>query len=121
MQPLPALEIDYNCIVTPYHVEGWDLALRDCHLLERYPNITHDLIYGSPIGNPPPLTYTSIPPNMPSATEHSDMVDAHFSDELLDICPALILLNKHIHSSMVISTLLLLVTLKGLLVVGSGG
>lgn len=52
------------------------------YLLECYPNITHDLIYGSPIGNPPPLTYTFTPPNMPSATEHSDMVDTHFLDEL---------------------------------------
>lgn len=26
-QLLPALKIDYKCIVMPYHVEGWDLAL----------------------------------------------------------------------------------------------
>jgi hypothetical protein len=78
----PALEIDYNHIVTPYYVEGWVIALHKCNLLEHYPNIVHDLIYGSPIGSPPPLTYTFIPHNMPSATEHSAGVNAHILDKL---------------------------------------
>jgi hypothetical protein len=81
-QQLAALKTDYNRIIMLYHVEGWTAALRDCHLLEQYPNIIHDLIYGSPIGNPPPLAYTFIPRNMPSAIEQSERVDAHFLDEI---------------------------------------
>lgn len=82
MWPSLALEIDYNCIITPYHVEGWATALHECNLLEHYLNIVHDLFYGSPIGNPPPLTYTFIPHNMPHVSEHSAGVDALILDEL---------------------------------------
>jgi hypothetical protein len=81
MWPSPALKIDYNHIVVAYYVEGWVMALHECNL-KHYLNIVHNLIYGSPIGNPPLLTYTFIPHNMPSATEHSAGVNAHILDKL---------------------------------------
>jgi hypothetical protein len=80
-QHLVALETDYKHVITPYRVEAWKTALHDLNLQSKYPNLIHDLTFGAPIGNPPRLTYTFIPPNMPSADEHVDMVDEHFSQE----------------------------------------
>ena len=76
-----ALETDYNRL-TPYRVEGWVTALHQCNLQQKYPNLVHDLMYGSRIGIPPLLSHTFIPPNMTSANEHAEMVDQHFQDEL---------------------------------------
>ncbi|KAJ7608740.1 hypothetical protein FB45DRAFT_1039411 [Roridomyces roridus] len=44
-----ALAIERECVVTPYLPAGWLKALRDCNLLQRYPNLVHDLSFGSPI------------------------------------------------------------------------
>jgi len=71
MERLPALEIDicqllYK-VVTPYVLEAWRQALLDAGILRNYPNLVHDLEFGSPIGNPPPIDFTFIPKNLPSA------------------------------------------------------
>ncbi|KAJ7182085.1 hypothetical protein C8R46DRAFT_885221 [Mycena filopes] len=57
-----------NCtrIVTPYHAAGWSKALGDCNLLTRYPNLVHDISFGSPIGNPPSPSFTFTPPMVPA-------------------------------------------------------
>jgi hypothetical protein len=77
-----ALETDYHRIVTPYNTTEWSVALNKFNLQSKYPNLVHDIVFGSPIGNPPPLTYTFIPNNMASADEHSNMVDKHFQEEI---------------------------------------
>ncbi|KAJ6553388.1 hypothetical protein B0H19DRAFT_1263765 [Mycena capillaripes] len=59
-----ALVTECSRIATPYHAAGWYEALRDCNLLDRYPNLIHDITYGSPIGNPPAPLSTFLPPNM---------------------------------------------------------
>jgi hypothetical protein len=41
----------------------------------------HDISFSSPIGNPPPLTYTFIPENMPSALEHPLVIEAFLDEE----------------------------------------
>ncbi|KAJ7913722.1 hypothetical protein B0H13DRAFT_2325975 [Mycena leptocephala] len=69
-----ALVAECSKVVTPYHAAGWLEALRDCDLLERYPNLVHGTSYGSPIGNPPtPSAF--IPLNMPSADLNPSFID----------------------------------------------
>ncbi|KAK7001234.1 hypothetical protein R3P38DRAFT_3284480 [Favolaschia claudopus] len=69
-------------VVTPYQPAGWATALRDCNLLERYPNLVHDLSFGSPIGNPPTPTFTFIPPNMPSVELNPAFLDNYLTTEV---------------------------------------
>ena len=53
-------------ITTPYIASGFTNALLLCNLTHCFPNLVHELIYGSPISNPPPLTSTFIPNNLTS-------------------------------------------------------
>ena len=54
-------------IVTPYILAAWSQALSDANLIKSYPNLVHDLSFGSPIGNLPCIEFTFIPDNLPSA------------------------------------------------------
>ena len=47
--------------ITPYKPDGWRWALSSAGLTHKFPNLVHDITYGAPIGNPPPLTHTSFP------------------------------------------------------------
>jgi hypothetical protein len=102
-----ALETDYQWVVTPYNTEAWSVALNKLNLLSKYPNLVHDIIFGSPIGNPPPLMYTFVPNNMSSADEHADMVDKHFAEEFAahrlsgpyTMAEATILFHGHFHTA----------------------
>jgi len=47
--------------------EAWRRALLDADISQNYPNLIHDLEFGSPIGNPPSIDFTFIPKNLPSA------------------------------------------------------
>jgi len=42
------------------------------NLTDSYPNLIHDLSFGSPIGNLPPIDFTFIPNNLPSAKIQPD-------------------------------------------------
>ena len=53
-------------ITTPYNSDGWVIALACACLRKKYPTLVNDIIYGSPIGNPPPLMHTFTPPNLPA-------------------------------------------------------
>jgi hypothetical protein len=77
-----ALETDYLHITTPYFAEAWVVALNDYNLQCKYPNLVHNMVFGSPIGNPPPLAYTFVPNSLVSANEHSNIVDTHFAQEV---------------------------------------
>lgn len=77
-----ALETDFERVITPYHAEEWYKALCEANLLQKYPNLIFDIKRGSPIGNPPRLDYTFIPPNMPSALKHPELVEEHFTEEI---------------------------------------
>src|SRR5882724_10010176 len=52
----------YICM-SPYNATAWQHALSDAKLLSKYPNLVHNITYGSPISSPPPLSHTFIPPN----------------------------------------------------------
>lgn len=81
---MDALVIDSFKVVTTYRAGAWQRVLEDFNLTSRYPNLVHDIRYGSPIGNPPHLFKTFIPNNnMPSAIDHSDVIDKYISDEIV--------------------------------------
>jgi len=69
-------------IVTPYVPEAWRLALLDAGLTLRYPNLVHDLSFGSPIGNPPPIEHTFIPDNLPSAKIQPEYITNLINEEV---------------------------------------
>ncbi|TFY77144.1 hypothetical protein EWM64_g6870 [Hericium alpestre] len=77
-----ALAIECQRVVTPYSASGWEQALNRTGLSSKYPTLVHDLVYGAPIGNPPPLSHTFLPPNMPNALEHPSFIEDHIKEEL---------------------------------------
>ncbi|KAF8521751.1 hypothetical protein BU17DRAFT_87649 [Hysterangium stoloniferum] len=79
--PVPAT----NCLCLlpmPYVPDAWRRALLDAGLSTRYPTLVYDMIHGSPIGNPPPLTSTFIPPNLPSAGLDPQFLLQHVQEEI---------------------------------------
>ena len=60
MEPGAALRTDLPKVLyilpTPYKPTTWKLTLFHANLQPCFPNLIHDLTYGSPIGNPPPLS-----------------------------------------------------------------
>ena len=54
-------------VTTPYNPSAWVHALTNVGLTDKYPTLINDILYGSPIGDPPPLTHTFLPQNLPSA------------------------------------------------------
>ena len=55
-------KVSYN-VVTTYRPGAWQQALQpDAGITHLYPNLVHDIIHGSPIGNPPldPILFTFI-------------------------------------------------------------
>ena len=73
-------ELDKLC--TLYIAEGFWKALEGALLTVRYPSLVHDLIHGSPIGAPAPLTHTTVMPNLMSARLHPNMVAEYISEEV---------------------------------------
>ena len=67
---------------TPYNPAGWRVALEHWTLSDTFPNLIHDIIHGSPIGNPPPLTSTFLPQNLPSASLYPELIDEELLKEL---------------------------------------
>jgi len=70
-------------IVTPYTPAAWKWALELANITESYPNLVHNLSHGSPIGNPPPITFTFIPDNLPSANINPNYISRLISEEVL--------------------------------------
>ena len=70
----------YIC-TSPYFPPAWHRALLYAQLLPSFPFLVHDITYGSPIGNPPPLTCTFLPNNLPSANIRPDIIDQELLGE----------------------------------------
>ena len=68
--------------VIPYVPKAWHQALLNAKLLDAVPNLVHDLNYGSPISNPPPLLELSLPGNLPSANIHPQIIDVELLAEV---------------------------------------
>src|SRR5882672_7662252 len=81
-----ARETDFHRIlykvITPYVPEAWRQALLDVDLTQNYPNLVHDLEFGSPIGNPPLIDFTFTPKNLPSAEIMPDYITNLISGEV---------------------------------------
>jgi len=71
--------------ITPYKPEGWRQGLLSTGLTHSFPHLVHNISSGSPIGNPPPLTYTFIPHNLKSADIDPVYMD-NFIKELIAGC-----------------------------------
>ena len=65
-------------ITTPYNSDGCVLVLAHVGLSKKYPTHINDIVYSSPIGSPPLLMHTFMPPNLPSA----NLNPAHMNCEL---------------------------------------
>ena len=85
-EPLTACETELHSVlykhVTPYIPSAWGSALRIANISHLFPHLVHNLSYGSPIGDPPPLYSTFTPKNLPSATILTDII-------VNEICPEL--------------------------------
>ena len=68
-------------VKTPYIASAWKDALDSSNLTCLFPNLVHDIAYGSPIGNPPPLNTTFILKNLGSADLHPEMIDKELLEE----------------------------------------
>jgi len=86
MQPPRVPEINLTSVlykvVTPYISTAWSRALVDANLTDSYPNLVHDLSFGSPIGNPPLINFTFIPDNLPSAKIQPDYITNLINEEV---------------------------------------
>ncbi|SJL13302.1 uncharacterized protein ARMOST_16742 [Armillaria ostoyae] len=82
MERRNALVTEAHKVVTPYKPAGWRHALQKYNLIDKYPNLIFDITHGSPIGNPPSLTSTFLPPNMPSAEENPEIIENYLQDEI---------------------------------------
>ena len=86
MPPVTARGTDLSNIIhrtiTPYKPDRWRQALSSTSLTHSFPHLVHDMIYGSPIGNLPSLTYTFTPPNLKSADIYPTYLDNFIKDEL---------------------------------------
>jgi len=69
-------------VVTPYRPEAWKQALIDADLMHIYPNLVNDLTHGSPIGNPPPIHFSFIPKNLPSANIQPEYISNLIAEEV---------------------------------------
>jgi len=65
-----------------YKPGTWQHTLSNTNFLSSFPNLVHDITYSSLIGNPPPLTATFLPPNLPSANLHPELIDLELSNEV---------------------------------------
>jgi len=68
---------------TPYNPSVWLEVLTNSNLLSSFPNLVHNITYGSPIGNPPPFSkYFFLPPNLPSTIIHPELIDQELLTEV---------------------------------------
>src|SRR5882724_1859469 len=83
---LAAPEIELASILyihmTLYIADGWCHTLHDSDVSHLFPLLVNDIIYGSPIGNPPPLQHTFILKNLPSGLSLPHIVDDEIATEL---------------------------------------
>ena len=99
--------------MTPYIPSAWLTALSSEKLLVSFPNPVHDITYGSPIGNPPPLSDCFLPPNLTSENVLPKLIDkelllaevsAHHMSGTFTTEKASVIFNGPFHSSLTCGT-----------------
>jgi len=91
----------------PYIAQAWHDALSQPKLLSSFPNLPHDIQYGSQIGNPPPLSKIFLLKNLSSANLHPEIIDNELLAEVaaghmsgpFSIVQASIIFGDPFHSS----------------------
>ena len=87
MHPLHAQEIDLHKVlykvVTLYIPTTWNQALLNANLTHAYPNLIHELSFGSPIGNPPPINFTFTPKNLSSENIQPEYIMNLINEEIM--------------------------------------
>src|SRR5882672_2290388 len=78
-------KILYIC-TSLYFPPAWHRVLLEVQLLPSFPFLVHDITYSSPIWNPPPLTCTFLPNNLPSANILPDIINRELLDEIAAGC-----------------------------------
>ena len=107
---------------TPYNADGWSTALTLCKLTSNFPNIVHDIKFRSPIGNPPPLSTTFLPQNLPSTDLFPNIIDCELLEEMAaNRMSGPFTEEEARYISMDISELHLLALLRSILVMADGG
>jgi len=66
----------------PYDSQAWLAALSTSNLFISFPNLAHNIHYGSPIGKPPPLSKIFLPKNLPSTNIHPEIIDQKLLTEV---------------------------------------
>jgi hypothetical protein len=80
MELKAALERRRSQALTPYKAEAWELLLRHCNLLVKYPNLTNSLRKGFDAGIRP-IYLTSTPSNSPTLLLHPEAYQEMVSNE----------------------------------------
>jgi len=76
-------------LVHTYHdLQSRGLAVSALFLkfIKFFPNLVHDLTYGSPTGNPPSVSENFLPPNLSSANIHLDLIEQELLSEVAASC-----------------------------------
>ena len=83
------LETDLSKVLyilpTPYKLAAWLHTLLEAGILVSFPNVIHDISYGSPIGNLS-LSSTFLPHNLASAMLHPEIIDLELNAEVSSNC-----------------------------------
>jgi len=76
-------KVSYN-VVTTYRPGAWQQALQEAGITHLDPNLVHDIIHGSPIGNPllDPILFTFITRNLPSANISPEYISELIAEEI---------------------------------------
>jgi len=75
------MQVLYRC-TSPYNPEAWQHILETTKLPPSFPNLIHDITYGSPIGNPPPLSMSFLPSNLPPANILPELINQELAVEV---------------------------------------
>lgn len=74
---------DYRKIHTPYSSSAFAIFLEKAGLIQQYPDLPLKINSGFSLGEDfPPLLTSDIPPNLPSADEHRDVIQNYINEEL---------------------------------------
>jgi hypothetical protein len=82
MEQCNVLATELGKLPTPYIFSAFHSALVEANLCNRFPNLVQHIRDGSPIGNPAPLSCTTIFPNLASASLMPAVVDEYINDEI---------------------------------------
>jgi hypothetical protein len=73
----------FEAIVTPYNADAFDSFLLKHDLCSSYPQLTHHLRHGFPLGPMPELNKTNILKNHSSTTDNMKIIDEYLEEEVM--------------------------------------